>query len=316
MSEQDRRLINRVLIEYYEGGYTQREISEMEHISRSSICRILQRARAEKLVRFEFNLFADESADQLARELRERLALESVRVVPCYLDDPTSRLRGVASALAAELNRLLLVGDTVGLGEGKTLRALSRCLVRPESPIAGLCFTTLAGFAAQAGDLLDDFAAVAAFAAHYGGRAAPIPAPGVADTEELAQLLRRAPRVAEALDAARAARVAVFSVDSLSEASSHLDGEAVKALSIQGAVGNVLLHYFNGRGELIDASLERRLTGLSWQEIREKELRILIVTEEEKAHAAVCAAAAGICTDLYVDDRTARRMLSLLPQAT
>ena len=94
MSEQDRRLINRVLIEYYEGGYTQREISEMEHISRSSICRILQRARAEKLVRFEFNLFADKSADQLAQELRERLALESVRVVPCYLDDPTSRLRG------------------------------------------------------------------------------------------------------------------------------------------------------------------------------------------------------------------------------
>ena len=34
------------------------------------------------------------------------------------------------------------------------------------------------------------------------GRAAPIPAPGVADTEELAQLLRRSPRAAEALDAA------------------------------------------------------------------------------------------------------------------
>ena len=40
-------LITRVLTEYYELGYTQSEISYKEHISKSSVSRIIQKAKED-----------------------------------------------------------------------------------------------------------------------------------------------------------------------------------------------------------------------------------------------------------------------------
>ena len=111
---------------YYMRDMTQQEIAERLGISRPTVCRLLQRSRAEGIVRIDV-IAPDGAHHQIERELEERFSLREAIVVTA---------QGAVGRAAAEyLDRILKGGEKIGVSWGTTLRAVVDSLrPRPLGP--------------------------------------------------------------------------------------------------------------------------------------------------------------------------------------
>lgn len=160
---------------YYVRDLTQQEIAERLGVSRFKVVRLLERARAEGVVRFQI----DEPVpvrDDLSRELEERFGLTSALVV----DD-------VAGAAAELLPRLLGADEVLGVAWGATLAAIADRLAPIEAPVpvVQIC-GAIDGLVAGTGPT----ELAARFAAWSGGRFHPLEAPAVADERALRRAVK------------------------------------------------------------------------------------------------------------------------------
>ena len=88
---------------YYQNGLTQEQIARKFRVSRTTVARVLQRARQEGLVEFRFAP-RPERLMLLEDKLREHYALEEVVLVPSSFEETALR-SAVAKATAAYLDR-------------------------------------------------------------------------------------------------------------------------------------------------------------------------------------------------------------------
>lgn len=119
-------LVYRVAKYYYIDGLSQNEIARLEDISRSTVSRILDRARESGIVKIEINVPTDELADGLEEKLRDALGIQRVIVVPASVSESSPEteeqlIEDVASVAAAHLPALLSEAKTIGIGWGRTL---------------------------------------------------------------------------------------------------------------------------------------------------------------------------------------------------
>jgi DNA-binding transcriptional regulator LsrR (DeoR family) len=155
---------------YYVRELTQQDIANRLGVSRFKVLRLLEQARAERVVRFEI----DEPVpvdDGLSRALEERYGLSTALVV----DD-------LAGAAATLLPRLLGPDDILGVAWGETLAAIERLLEPPGPgvPVVQVC-GAIEGLAPGTGPT----ELAARYAAWSGGAFHPLEAPAVADTAAL-----------------------------------------------------------------------------------------------------------------------------------
>jgi len=101
---------------YYKDALTQAEIADRLFVSRATVGRLLEEARAEGIVRIEIS--ADHlAAFQLSEDLRAQYGLADAVVVPRISGDATrERANGrVASAAAEYVKRFLRPGAIIGI---------------------------------------------------------------------------------------------------------------------------------------------------------------------------------------------------------
>ncbi|MEG0751546.1 MAG: sugar-binding domain-containing protein [Oscillospiraceae bacterium] len=119
-------LVYRVARYYYIDNLSQNEIAQKEQISRSTVSRILDRARASGIVNIEINVPTDSIVDRLEEKLCRRLGIERAIVVPASVNESTDETEeqlivDVASVAAAHLPEFLGNAKTIGVGWGRTL---------------------------------------------------------------------------------------------------------------------------------------------------------------------------------------------------
>lgn len=111
---------------YYEVGLSQQEISEMEHISRAQISRILTAAKKQNIV--EINVIPPDFSNtaDLTDSLKECLGIDNVVIVPTELkkgaadNDYLKELDDFCSNAAPYIYEYLQNASIVGVGWGKT----------------------------------------------------------------------------------------------------------------------------------------------------------------------------------------------------
>ena len=119
-------LVYRVAKYYYVDNLAQNDIARLEGISRSTVSRILDRARESGIVKIEINVPSDALVGDLEERLRAALELERVFVVPASVnvstpDTEDQLIADVASVAAAHLPALLGDAKVIGIGWGRTL---------------------------------------------------------------------------------------------------------------------------------------------------------------------------------------------------
>lgn len=307
-SPSDLDLVVRAAWLYYGDGLTQEQVAKRLFVSRQTVGRLLEAARAQGVVRIEIDASCL-AALGLSTRLRDTFGLTDAIVVPTDDDNPLPSERvneRVAAALAAYVRRYLHPGAVVGVGWGDTVaRALA---MLAEESLEGV---TLASAAGSIQALAQSLAGDPKVAAHL----RVLPAPLLVSSPEAAELLRSEAAVRDVLDLAETATVLLTGIGSAGPHASAvrsrvLTAEEVAGFAAMGAVGDMLGEWFDARGRIVSAATSGRRIGLGLERLREMPNVVGVAGGRHKAEAVLGAIRGGFIKVLVTDENTAEELLA------
>jgi deoxyribonucleoside regulator len=312
----DERTVQRALTAahlYYVQDRTMEAIARELGTSRSTVSRLLSHARATGIV--DIRITSPFAAPQLLEErVAERFAVVA-HVVPVPDDaHDLERLERVAVAAAHLLGDLVSADMTVGVAWGSTTAAVSRRLV-PKT-VHGTTFVQLNGSGnTHTTGLLYASEILSRFAAAYGGSAQQFPVPAFFDDPRTKSAMWRERSTRRILAMHAQMDLVVFSTGSAgSQVPSHvysggyLEAQELDALERAGVVGDVATVFFRADGSSDGIALNERATGPRFDILRRVPRRVCIVSGVSKVASLHGALAAGLVTDLVVDEAVARAL--------
>ncbi len=292
---------------HYQADLSQVQIARKLGLSTATISRLLQRARAEGIVRIEVReLFG---ADELGLRLAAQLGLRQVVVV----DAPGP---GVASAMAPPLSRMLA---GLGLGRGSVLmvgwgRTVSAVIEAGLPPLPGVAVVPSTGGMQQHARHFQSNEFSRRAAEVTGGVPHFIHAPYLPAPEAL-DLFLSDPSVQASValwDRIDAAVVGIGQPYGLERPGS--GGPADRDPALAPAVGDVVRHYFDEDGRVIDWRGEGRMIAVSCAQLRATPLVVGLAVGDAKVPSIIGAARAGLVKALMTDTRTAEAVLDRLAE--
>ena len=331
---------------YYVQGETMEVIAHHLRVSRSTVSRLLARARREGIVRVTLVQpgGAGSLEGRMARVFGVRTHIVPVREGTTEIH----RLQQVASVAAAHMVDLIEAladsggsggrdvpgegadresrvqgggggGVVVGVAWGTTMSEVSAAL--PSRPIPGLTVVQLNGASdpmregPSAGEVLSHLRA------SLGARTISFPVPAFFDHVATREAMWSERSVERVLAVTRRASLAVFGVGALDALNGalpsqvyeggHLTARDQAVLRRQEVVGDVCTVLLRADGSWRDVALNARATGPTPAQLARIPRRLCVAAGTGKARALLAALRARTVTDLVVDDATARAVLEL-----
>ena len=302
---------------YYLQDMTMEAIARHLRTSRSTVSRLLKRARDTGLVEITLRA-AITRAPGLGQSISGTFGVETFVVpVPDTAND-IDRLEQVALTSAKLLASWFDSGMVMGIAWGTTLAAVSRHLTH--KPTRGSAVVQLNGAANDrtsgvdyTSSLISSFGSAFDAAMHY------FPVPAFFDFPETKAAMWRERSVRRVLEVQGRADIALFSVGAVAGAipshvyaAGYLDDDDVRTLHAEGVVGDVCTVFLRADGSYRDVVLNARATGPTPDELHRIPRRVCVVAGDNKVVPLLAALRSGVVTDLVVDEVTASRLLSLV----
>jgi DNA-binding transcriptional regulator LsrR (DeoR family) len=308
--DDDASLASRAAWLHYAGGLTQGEIAARLNIPAIKAHRLIARAGRDGLIR----IFVDGAvADCVKAEeaLKARFALDMVQVAP-DLGEPGLPLKALAFSGASYLHAVLQrnIGQIVGIGHGRTLAAVVRHL--PTMPTSEVKFVSLLGgltrkFSASPFDVIHLIAERTDSEAYL--MPVPLYANSAADrTVLLAQL-----GISAVFDLARQADLMLVGIGEARPSGSLVQTgmirpDEVAELERAGVAGEMLGHFFDAHGNIVETELSSRSISLAPSDLRGRNI-VAIAGGPSKVAGIRAALASGLLKGLITDELTARRLV-------
>jgi DNA-binding transcriptional regulator LsrR (DeoR family) len=306
-------LLVKVSKAYYEQGLTQQETADRLHLSRSKVSRLLQQARESGIVQIAVLPPSDTYPD-LEAQLESTFGLQEA--VVAEVADPSSQetvARAIGMAAAAYLQRTLSEGDIIGISWGTTLNAMVSAL-QPQDTRNVQVVQIIGGLGppeaeVHATDLCRRMARA------LGSKLTLLPAPGIVDSQQVKEVILRDSHVQTVFDLFSHINVAYVGIgaptpdsvvmrDGTIMSQAELDG-----LLAKGAVGDIVLRYFDARGKPVRSDLDDRVVGITLEQLQRIE-RVVGVSGGRQKDAVIHAALLGGLIDVLITDQvTAERLL-------
>ncbi len=296
---------------HYVGGLTQAAVAKRLGITSVKAHRLITRAVAEGAVKVTID--GDIVACvELETALAARYGLDFCEVAP-DLDEIGLPIRSLGMAGAGFLRRQIELGTTpvIGLGHGRTLAAMVRHLPRIEAP--GLNFVSLLGgltrnYAANPHDVMHRIAE------KTGARAYVMPVPFFANTAEDREVLLAQRGVAEVFAMAQGAGlklvgIGTVEVDAQLVASGMIEPKEIKAIQAAGGVGELLGHFFDAEGRILQTQLTARTLAVSFAEAGDQ--IVAIAGGPDKVQAIRAVLSSRHLRGLITDEATARALIAV-----
>jgi lsr operon transcriptional repressor len=272
----DLELVGNVAQLHFLHGLSHREIGSAYRLELATVDWLLQQARELGIVRVEVTTAASPFAE-LERSLVATFGLREALVVP-FLDDP-ERLRATfAHAADRYLRRTVADGSTVARALGRTGSA----------------------------DPLDRIAGAIDYHRY---------APAIVASESAAGAIRADPAIARRLRRVGQAAAALIEIDAMHDRGDHVDDGSISVgewdeLVACGAVGDIAGRFVGADGSPIDHAVDRRVVGLTLDELRQVPLRVVTAGGADGDLVVLAALMSGIVSVLVTDSGTAARVLA------
>jgi DNA-binding transcriptional regulator LsrR (DeoR family) len=244
---------------YYVEGMTQDEVASHVGLNRSRVLRILAAARQDGSVQIRVTTRMSRCVE-LERALESRWRLSRAIVTPEPKDQ--NGLRQIIGAeVGAYITQAVTANMSVGLGWGNTLsHAVPAIEPRPAEGIKVL--SMLGGL--TEGSAINPAALAWRVADRLSADCSMLAAPVYAPDPRTREALLDQPGLAEVLARARSLDMAVLSVGDLTAQSTLseygvLTRDEIASLGAAGAVGDLLCHFIDAEGSVIDHPVNRRV---------------------------------------------------------
>lgn len=299
---------------YYLQDLTMNAIARELRTSRSTVSRLLSMARETGLVQIQVNN-PSERAPALEQQIRRRFGVEA-HVVPVSDSVSDSEvLDRVAIQAARTIGPLVDSNAIVGVAWGSTLSAVSHHLTRKQTHDSTIVQLNGAGNTQTTG-ITYASEILRRFGQAYGARVEQFPVPAFFDHAETKTAMWEERSVRRILDLQRRMTMAIFGVGSIGAgipshvySGGYLDREDLETLERDTVVGDVATMFFRADGTHRDILLNARSTGPNLDDLRTVPRRICVVSGESKIDGLRGALAAGLATDLILDEGSARRLV-------
>jgi DNA-binding transcriptional regulator LsrR (DeoR family) len=318
LSPDHERLLVKVSRFYFEQELTQSEISKRLRLSRQKVQRLIKQAKEQGIVQITIRPVIGAFPD-LERMLETRFGLqEAVVIETTNFEDQFVVAREVGVGAADFLMRVVQPRDSIVISWGGSLLGMVNALfgsyrrsdLDSIKVIQGLGGLGDPNKEVHAADLTRRLAQV------LEGEAVLLPTPAVAGTPEARDTYFEDPFVCHVLEQAQTANLAVMGIGAprldsiLMREGRIVTVEDLEGLKRKGAVGDMNLRFFNGKGKLVQSNFDQRVIGLTLDEIQIIE-RVVGVAGGAAKVSAIRGALAGKLVDVLVTDHiTAQRVLS------
>ncbi len=295
---------------YYMQDKTMAAIAHELRMSRSSVSRLLSFARERGIV--DIRLSSPHAhGEELERLVDERFGV-AAHVVPVPENvSEADRLERVALTAARLLAQFVESNMVVGLAWGSTLSVVSRML--PKKDTHNTTFVQLNGAGnTQTTGVEYSSEILLRFGDAFGAVVQQFPVPAFFDDPATRDAMWRERMTRRVLGLQARMDMALFSVGSPSaDVPSHvyvggyLDEADYASLAEDQAVGDVATVFFRSDGSWRDVRLNARATGPSIDRLRRVPRRVCIAAGQHKLRALRGALAAGVVTDVVLDEALA-----------
>jgi DNA-binding transcriptional regulator LsrR (DeoR family) len=298
---------------YFVDDRSQDEVAAVLGTTRSNVSRMLRQARDLGIV--EIRIVDPAKRDhELESVLRDRFGLVDARVLEAGPE--TDVLSGVGRLAVRWLDETLRDGQVVALSWGQTLQAVVSAvdgLSRRDVEVVQLVGGLSALDSAVTGQEL-----VRELGERMGARHRYLHAPALFGSAEALAMMLHEPAIADALDAAKAADIAVVGIGAPGVGSS---GALLDALGLSpaqraefdaaGAVGDVCARFYDLSGREVSSVVAERVLAVTLDDVRAIPTVAGVAAGREKALGTLGALRGRIIDVLICDREAARSVLGL-----
>lgn len=293
---------------YYIEDMTQEQIARFMNISRAKVIRLLASARDSGIVRIRIEGRASEQI-ALERQLVAAFGLSNAIVVPAPADE-AEVATVVGHAAGTYLSDQIKDGMSLGVGWGATLHMSLKALAA--QPCQRLSVVSLLGGMTHS-RTVNPSAVARRIADAFGAECYQLTAPVVVANESVRTALWSEPGLRELLDRARRVDLALVSVGDVSEEATLfrqglLPRSVLASLRAAGAVGDVLCHFIDIEGNVVDHPVNRRVVAVGLDDLR-RVAKIVIAAGGRRKVAAIRAALKATGAGVLITEEAAARGL-------
>ena len=308
--DEERSLAIRAAWLHYVGGLRQAEVAKRIGVPSVKAHRLIARAVAEGAVKVTIEGEIIECIE-LGEAICARYGLRTCEVAP-DLEEDGLPLRTLGLAGASLLRRWLEGGEamTIGVSHGRTLAEAVHSMPRIETK--GIKFVSLFGgltrnFAANPHDVMH------LLAEKTGAPAYVMPVPFFANTAEDREVLLSQRGVAEIIEMGENAPLKFVGLGTVKPetqlvTSGMIEPAEIKAIDRAGGVGEMLGHFFDRNGQIVETALSPRTLSVSMDKASDQNI-IALAGGPGKIEAIRAILRSGKLSGLVTDERTATALL-------
>ncbi|MEJ9227843.1 sugar-binding transcriptional regulator [Priestia aryabhattai] len=314
-SREERRLLFKIAHMYYEQDMTQSAISKELDIYRTSISRLLKKAREEGIVKITINSDVDETFG-LERKMEKLFNLKEVIITPNkedYLEK--DKKKAIAKSGSDLLKRIIKDDDVVGFAWGSTLTRMvgefSNCgkkeahfvpLVGGPGPM-----DTKYHVNAIVYNIANDFDATAYF----------IDAAAVVEKKETRDDIVQSHYFRKIVDLWNELTIAVVGIGNPNKSSNMIwagfcGDEEIADLNKRGAIGDICSRFYDVNGNLINSDLSDRTIAIQLEKLKHIPYSIGVAESMEKAPSIIGAIRGKYINTLITTEETAIEIMRII----
>lgn len=302
MDEQTYALATKAAWYYYMEDNTQAQIAEVMGVSRAKVIRLLEEARAQGIVQFSFRKNDSQrvSAEQL---LIDRFGLKDAFVIPTPLDSSAIN-QSIAQGAAHYVSDHLREDGYLNIGYGDTVSRMLGFLAKNREESLNVVSLT--------GGVSYYLPSVGTTA--YSMHLFLTPSPLVVSSRQVRDALLDEKSLQDVSTMTEYADMSVVGIGAAVEGATVLrnsilnEGE-LTVLKMQGAVGDVLNHFMDKDGNLIQTEIEDRVISTDLDKLRQLKNVVGVAGGKDKVTAIKAVLNGGYLNVLITDSDTAAELL-------
>lgn len=308
------RLMTRVARMYYERGMRQSEIAQQLGLSQATISRLFNRAKDEGIVRISVNV-PQGIYSEMEEELIAAYDLRDAIVVDCESENEQIIQRDIGAAAAYYVETTIKPNEIIGISSwSSNLLALVDALHQvPRKPDVQV--VQILGGVGNPGAEVHAARLTSRLARVVNGKATFLPAPGVVGSQASRDILLADPYVQEATALFNQVTMALVGIGAvepselLANSGNIFSDEELDILRNAGAVGDILLNFFDKNGQPVKTSLNNRVVSMSLSQLSQVDRAVGVAGGQRKQAAILGALRGDLINVLITDCYTAHRLM-------
>ncbi|MCH8529888.1 MAG: sugar-binding transcriptional regulator [Saccharospirillum sp.] len=295
---------------HFIAGRTQSEVADELGISRAKAHRLIAAAMKSGYVKISISGNVAECV-ALEQRLCERFKLSYCKLVPDLKEEGSPFLAlGVGGAMYLQALLEQKSAKLIGIGHGRTLMAAVKAM--PPVNVDDVQFISLLGGLTQR-FMANPHDVVHRLAEQLNAEAYVLPVPFLANSERDRDVLLAQQGVAEVFELIKQADVSLVGIGSVNEdaqliRSRLLSQEELINVKASGAIGELLGHFYDRSGRLIETPFSRRIVAPSIESLKTRNI-IAIAGGAEKVDAMGAVLNARVLNGLITDELSASALL-------